>query len=189
METLNKTDIPADVFKIWEKYSLKENIRKHCIKVMEVALKIAQHVKVNKEIDIEAIKIGALLHDIGWAVTNNPFEHFIEGAKILEKEGFSEKIVLIVERHFGSGLSKEEAKKLGLPEKNYLPLSLEEKIVCYADNLVEGNKERSFEQYLNWLSKIEEKSPELKWLVEKTVERAKRLRDELTYSTHRTHRS
>ena len=186
METLNKTDIPADVFKIWEKYSLKENIRKHCIKVMEVALKIAQHVK---GIDTEAIKIGALLHDIGWAVTNNPFEHFIEGAKILEKEGFSEKIVLIVERHFGSGLSKEEAKKLGLPEKNYLPLSLEEKIVCYGDNLVEGNKERSFEQYLNWLSKIEEKSPELKWLVEKTVERAKKLRDELTYSTHRTHRS
>lgn len=174
---MQKLDIPENVFKIWGKYHLKEKIRRHSIKVMEVALKISEQIR---GIDIEAVKIGALLHDIGWAVTDDPFKHFIEGAEILRKEGFPEKIVLIAERHFGAGLTKEEAKRLGLPEKDYLPVSLEEKVICHVDNLVHLDKERSFEQYLERLDNMERERPDLKWLIEKSKERAKKLSDELT---------
>jgi uncharacterized protein len=171
-------DIPQEVLTIWEKYQLKESLRRHCMKVMEVALNIAKGIK---GIDIHAVKIGGLLHDIGWAVTHDPFKHFIEGAKILRKEGFPENIVLIVERHFGAGLTKHEAKRLGLPEKDYLPISLEEKVICHSDNLVHMDKERTFEEYLNRLDRMKRERPELRWLVEKSRERAKKLRDELDW--------
>jgi len=82
---MQKVDILEDVLKIWEKYHLKENIRRHCIKVMEVALKISKHIS---GIDVDSVKIGALLHDIGWAVTDDPFKHFIKGAEILRREVF-----------------------------------------------------------------------------------------------------
>jgi len=146
---------------------------------MEVALKISQHIR---SIDIEAVKIGALLHDIGWAVTSDPFKHFIQGGEILRKEGFPEKIALIAERHFGAGLTKEEAKRLGLPEKDYLPNNLEEKVICHADNLVHLDKEGSFEQYLNRLDKMKKERPDLRWLIERSKERAKKLSEELTSS-------
>ena len=40
----------------------------------------------------------------------------------------------------------EEAKKLGLPEKDYIPVSLEEKIVCHADNLIDDSKRQKIEE-------------------------------------------
>ena len=46
----------------------------------------------------------------------------------------------IIERHIGAGIPKEEAVGLGLPEKDYIPVTIEEKIVAHADNLVFGNK-------------------------------------------------
>ena len=48
------------------------------------------------------------------------------------------KISEIIKRHIGAGISKEEARALGLPEDDYFPRSLEEKIVAHADNLVKG---------------------------------------------------
>ena len=37
-------------------------------------------------------------------------------------------------------LVKEESVNLGLPMKDYLPMTIEEKIVAQADNLVSGSK-------------------------------------------------
>ena len=148
------------------------------MKVTETALKLAHKIK---EVNMETVEIGALLHDIGRAITDDPFEHFLASAQILKKEGFPDKIVLIAERHFGAGLAKEEARKLGLPEKDYLPISMEEKIVCHADNLVNGDKERTFDEYLRKLDELAREKPDLKWLIEKSKERAKRLNNELAH--------
>ena len=41
----------------------------------------------------------------------------------------------------GAGLTSEEAVKLGLPPGDYIPKTIEEKIVCHADNLI-GSTER-----------------------------------------------
>ena len=150
------------------------------MKVTEIALRLAQKIK---GVNMEIVKIGALLHDIGRAITDDPFEHFLASAEILKKEGFPEKIVLIAERHFGAGLTKDEAKKLGLPEKDYLPVSLEEKIVCHADNLANGDKERTFEEYLCKLDELAKERADMKWLIERSKERAKRLNSELACLT------
>lgn len=47
----------------------------------------------------------------------------------------------IIERHVGAGIPEKEAHELGLPEGHYIPETLEEKIVAYADKLVWGRCE------------------------------------------------
>jgi len=104
----------------------------HCKAVRDVAVRIAQ--KAGARVDL--VEAGALLHDIGRAKTHT-IRHAIEGAKIAKKLGVSQEIINIIERHIGAGISIDVARSLGLPKKEYIPLTLEEKIVCHADNLLD----------------------------------------------------
>ncbi|AAB98768.1 TPA: TIGR00295 family protein [Methanocaldococcus jannaschii] len=117
-----------------------ENVVEHCLAVSEYAYELALAIK-NKgyEVDVELVRLGGLLHDIGRSRTHG-IEHGVVGAEILRELGFDEKLALIAERHIGAGITKEEAIELGLPPKDYLPITLEEKIVAHADNLIFGTK-------------------------------------------------
>ncbi len=118
-----------------------KNVIEHCKTVAKIALKIARRLKKKGfSVDLELVEIGALLHDIGRSKTHT-VHHAIVGAKIAKQRGLPEPIVKIIERHVGGGITAQEAEKLGWPVKDYIPETLEEKIVCYADKLVEGNKE------------------------------------------------
>jgi uncharacterized protein len=59
----------------------------------------------------------------------------------------------IIERHVGSGIPAEEAVKLGLPKRDFIPETLEEKIVSYADKLIEGKRRKSFDVTLDRFAK------------------------------------
>jgi len=124
---------------------LKENgcsdeVIKHCIAVRDIAVKIAKKANAN----IKLVEAGALLHDIGRSKTHG-ITHAIEGVKIAKKIGLPLDILYIIERHLGAGIPKEEAVKLGLPEKDYIPETLEEKIVAHADNLIQDGKKQRIE--------------------------------------------
>lgn len=120
-----------------KKYGASEDVIRHVKKVRDYAVEIAEQ---NPSADRELVEAGALLHDIGRARTHG-IDHAVAGAEILRSEGVDERIVRIVERHVGAGLTKDEAVYLGLPPKDYLPETVEEKIVCHADNLI-GNLSR-----------------------------------------------
>jgi uncharacterized protein len=96
-------------------------------------------------VDVSLVEISALLHDIGRSKTHS-VDHALIGGEIARSLGLPKSVVSVIERHAGGGISKEEAKKLGWPVKNYLPSSLEEKIVCYADKRVEGLRVVPIEQ-------------------------------------------
>jgi uncharacterized protein len=64
----------------------------------------------------------------------------------LEKEGVDRAVVEIVRRHVGAGISPEEAVALGFPPGDYIPRTLEEKLVCFADKMLDGDKARPFEE-------------------------------------------
>ncbi len=96
------------------------------------------------EVDDDLIECGAKLHDIGRTVTNG-IKHAYIGADLLRNLGVDEEICKITERHIGAGISPHEAKLLGLPDRQYIPETLEEKIVAHADNLVHGIKPVSLE--------------------------------------------
>lgn len=110
-----------------------ERILKHVEKVSELALRIGRSCNA----DLGIVEAGSLLHDIGRTKTHG-IRHAVEGAEILRKKNVSDIIVNIVERHTGAGIPRHEAVELGLPDRDFIPLTLEEKIVAQADNLVSG---------------------------------------------------
>jgi uncharacterized protein len=140
------------------KTGVSEDDIKHCAKVAEKALEIAQ--RTGQKLDMELVGRGALFHDLGKSVTH-AIEHGQIGAVIGRDLGLPRTITDIMEKHIRGGLTEEEARELGLPLKDYTLRSLEERIVIYADRLVDiitdgivdigGNEseaERRFEEIL-----------------------------------------
>lgn len=148
-ETLPTREFAFDLLK---KVKVPYQVRRHSLKVAEKALEISE--KITKVVvDEDLIEIGALLHDIGRAKTHG-FNHALLGGKMLLERGFSYKLVRICETHILGGLDKDDAKEIGLPEKDFLPISIEEKIICLADKYMSGTKEVTLEQrFEKWFSK------------------------------------
>ena len=116
----------------------------HCQAVAMAAKIVADEFRRRGHpVDEGAIIAGALLHDIGRTRTQS-VRHGVEGAVMLEKEGVDMKVVEVVRRHVGAGISPEEAKTLGLPDFDYIPRTLEERIVCFADKMVDADNVRPF---------------------------------------------
>lgn len=124
----------------------------HCRAVSFAAAALADRIRA-VPVDIELARLGGLLHDIGRSRTQG-ISHAIAGAEIGRKLGFSPALLHIIERHIGAGITSAEASRLGLPEKDYLPLTPEEKIVSYADNLTKGHLPMAFEEALERFTAI-----------------------------------
>ncbi len=69
-------------------------------------------------------------------------KHAAVGGKIAREYGLPEEIIHIIENHIGAGISRNEARELGLPDRDFIPATLEEKIVAHADNLMEENRKQ-----------------------------------------------
>ena len=115
----------------------------HSEMVTQKALELAGSVpELNP--NVAFIEEAAMLHDIGIFLTDAPgigckgaapyIMHGPLGREILEKEGLPGH-ALVCDRHTGVGLTKEEIEiqELPLPNRDMLPVSLEEKIICLAD--------------------------------------------------------
>ena len=132
-----------------KKAGCSKDVVEHCLAVFGFAMYLAAKMLINgHEIDIDTVALGSLLHDIGRSVTHS-IEHAYIGADMLRKQGIDEKIVRVVERHIGAGITPDEAKKLGLPQRNYVPETLEEKVVCYADKFIMYNRLGTLTEVLN----------------------------------------
>jgi uncharacterized protein len=118
----------------------------HCIAVSTMALSISRRVGV--PVDYDLVRQGGLFHDIGRSRTQG-IGHAIAGAELGRELGFSDSLIHIIERHIGAGITAKEAERLGLPKKDYLPLTTEEKLVSYADNLHNGVRVMLFPEALD----------------------------------------
>ncbi len=128
------------------KYGSNERIIEHCRTVAKAAMALAEEFeKRGYGVDERAVFVAAMLHDIGRSRVQT-VSHGVEGASIAEKEGAGKKVAEIIQRHVGAGISPEEAKSLGMPALDYIPRTLEERIVCFADKMVDGVKVRPFEE-------------------------------------------
>ncbi len=123
----------------------------HCVAVSKKALSIAGLIKI--PVDRQLVSQGGLFHDIGRSRTHG-IDHALAGAEIATVLGFSSSLIKIIERHIGAGITAAEAERLGLPKKDYLPQTAEEKIVSYADNLVSGIREMPFYEALDRFKEI-----------------------------------
>lgn len=137
-----------DYIKILEKYysrgsELYNLLIAHSQQVANLAKELADS-NPQLNIDCDFVYEAAMLHDIGifkthapsiYCVGNMPYIcHGYLGREILEAEGLP-RHALVCEHHTGSGLTLDEiiAQGLPLPQRDMLPTTIEEKLVCYAD--------------------------------------------------------
>lgn len=126
-----------------ETQKLKELLVTHSLQVARKALEIAHtHTLPLADGDIVA---AAMLHDIGIIATDAPsihchgtehyLRHGILGAAILRKAGAPEWLARVAERHTGTGITAEDIAEnhLPMPPGDYMPETLLEQLVCYAD--------------------------------------------------------
>jgi uncharacterized protein len=137
---------PEEALGILREEGCGDNVIAHCMEVSRAAAEIAGWLTgEGKKVDIELVRIGGLLHDLGRCHVHD-ITHACEGARMAEKLGLDKKLVAIIRNHIGAGITKEEAVSLGLPEEDFLPRTLEEKIVAHADNLIKGTERISIEK-------------------------------------------
>jgi uncharacterized protein (TIGR00295 family) len=112
-----------------------EKVIRHCCVVSAAAALLAERCGA----DVELVRAGALLHDIGRSRTHG-IGHVAASVEIARSIGLSDPLVMIIQKHIGAGLLTEEAEALDLPDGDYLPVTIEEKIVCHSDNLIDGDE-------------------------------------------------
>lgn len=169
--------------KIIEKYYMPDSkaymiLINHSKAVADKAISIAEKFSVNKKFIYEA----AMIHDIGIIHTNTPklhcygsypyIAHGYLGRQIIENEGLFDH-ALVCERHTGVGITKEEIIKnqLPLPIRDMIPLTLEEKIIAYADKFFSKEPNglvriRNIDEIISDLSRYGDEKVEifLEWL-------------------------
>jgi uncharacterized protein len=128
------------------------NVIKHSETVTQLALEIARACQTRGlDVNTQLVEIGAVLHDIGRSETHT-VDHGIAGARIAKSLDMPKPIIQIIKRHVGGGITIQEARRLGWPEDVYIPQTIEEKIVCYADKRVEGTHRVPVEETIKKLN-------------------------------------
>lgn len=135
----------------------------HGRQIARKALDIADHAP-HIQIDRQFVETAALLHDIGMCRTRAeklgckgslPYVcHGVQGREMLEGMGFSD-YGLVCERHVGVGLTADDIMDLNLPlpTRDMMPLTDEEKLICYADKFYSktGKKEKRLDEIYHGL--------------------------------------
>ncbi len=128
------------------------NVIEHCRAVSKRAVTIAQQAQNDHTVDTHLVELGGLLHDIGRAVTHG-IDHGIVGAYLLKESGINDHLQRICERHVCAGIPKAVAQDIGLPPRDFIPVTMEEKIVCHADNVTNHTVEELREGWKNFFGK------------------------------------
>lgn len=150
-----------------EDNALRRILLVHSCSVADKALAIAdRHPEL--PLDRQFIEEAAMLHDIGIVRCNAPGIHCFGsepyichgriGAGMLRAEGFP-RHARVCERHTGAGITRSQiiACRLPLPEQDFLPETLEEKLICYADKFFSKthlDREKTLEQAMASLAKF-----------------------------------
>ena len=130
--------IPSDerCIEYLEEAGCKRRVIIHCCTVNAVAQEMVSRID---GADKELVTAGALLHDIGRSVDHSIMHAYI-GSQIAAAYGLPQPLVDIIRKHTGAGLDAEDVEEMGLPPADYMPRTVEEKIVAHADNLVSDNR-------------------------------------------------
>ncbi|MFD5427700.1 HD domain-containing protein [Streptomyces sp. NPDC127084] len=141
-------DIPSmdEIRGLHEKYAPSAEafnlVFTHCEIVWGVAERLIS--ASGLDVDVDLVRAGCLLHDIGvYRLYDahgrldqaNYVRHGLLGHELLEAEGFAEPLRRFCSCHTGVGLTKAdvEAQGLPLPPADYVAVTVEERLVMYAD--------------------------------------------------------
>jgi len=155
-----------------DKYYPHDNELRHILithsrSVANLALALAKRLP-ELCLDLQFVEEAAMLHDIGIVRCDAPSIHCFgtepyiahgrQGAEMLRAEGMP-RHARVCERHTGAGITREaiETQHLPLPLQDFLPETLEEQLICYADKFFSKTHldvEKTFEQAVRSLQKF-----------------------------------
>lgn len=136
-------NLPSDIIRLLGKfkyrYSYGQNMILHTLEETRIGVALAQELKA----DVNTVKLGCLLHDIGKVITDREGSHVELGVDLLKKHHFPQKIVDCVAAHHED-----------------IPFPSVEAIIVYISDAVSGGRpgarHEDFEQYLKRLTTIED---------------------------------
>lgn len=147
--------------------ALRDIYLAHCRTVADEAVAICR--RCNLPLDEKEVRAAAMLHDIGIYATDAPgiecrgmepyIRHGLIGAELLRREGTPEIYARVAERHTGAGVTAKDVveQHLPLPHRDFLPETLLERVVCYADKFYSKSgdmKRKSFDKVRSSLARF-----------------------------------
>jgi len=130
----------------------------HCRAVACAAEAIGSALTTAQSVDVDLLWSTALLHDIGRSVTHDPVLHGVEGYRLLSGMGHDE-AAYVCASHVLFGLNAAEAIECGLPARDFIPRTLEQRIVPLADFLIDVDRPTTLQQRFESLRARNESSP------------------------------
>lgn len=92
-------NLPIDLMKIIGKYKFRfsygQNLAKHTIEAVKIAVALAYELKA----DVNTVRLGTLLHDIGKVITDQEGTHIDLGVDLLRQYKLPEKVINAVAEH------------------------------------------------------------------------------------------
>lgn len=136
-------NLPTEIVKLIGRYRFRtsygQNLGIHTIEETKMGVSIAQDIGVN----VETVRLGCLLHDIGKVVTDEEGTHVEAGVTVLKKHGFPKEVVNCVAEHHED-----------------IPFSAPESWVVWIADAISGSRPGAryepHEDYVDRMSKIEE---------------------------------
>src|SRR3989344_1084127 len=136
-------NLPTDILMLIGRYKFRtsygQNLGLHTIEETKIGLAVAHEIGAN----VETVRLGCLLHDIGKVVTEEEGTHVDAGVTTLKRYGFPKEVVNAVSEH-------HEDK----------PFSSTESVVVWIADAISGSRPGAryepHEDYVDRMSKIEE---------------------------------
>jgi len=136
-------NLPLEIIKLIGRYKFRtsygQNLGLHTIEETKIGISIAQDLKA----DVETVRMGCLLHDIGKVVVDEEGTHIEAGVNVVKKFGFPKEVVNCVAEH-------HEDK----------PFSRVESVIVWIADAISGSRPGAryepHEDYVERMTKIEE---------------------------------
>jgi len=136
-------NLPAEIMQMLGhfkyRYSYGQNMILHTLEETRIGISLAHELKA----DVNTVKLGCLLHDIGKVVTDKEGSHVDLGVELLKKHNFPSKVVNTIAEHHED-----------------VPFSSLESIIVYISDAVSGGRpgarHEDFQEYLKRIKTIED---------------------------------
>lgn len=142
-EEVGEFSLPVEILKMLGKFKFRtsygQNLALHTIEETKIGMQVARELGA----DVEAVRLGGLLHDIGKVVTDDEGTHVEKGVEIARRFGLPKNVVSIIAEHHEDR-----------------PFSSIESVVVWVADAISGSRPGAryepHEQYVKKMDKIEE---------------------------------
>jgi ribonuclease Y len=143
VESVGEYGLPTDLIRMIGKFKFRtsygQNLAIHTIEETKIGMSIAREL----DLEVEMVRLGGLLHDIGKVATDDEGTHVTKGVEIAKRFGMPKKVIAIIAEH-------HEDK----------PFSSLESVVVWVADAISGSRPGAryepHENYLKRMVKIEE---------------------------------